>query len=157
VTIRGGWAWALVIALVLSVGLNLFGAGVAVSLMRVREAASGIVRDVAGLSARFPPELRRGMRRALFVEREALRDDLAALSEARAAMFEAMRAEPFDPAAVAAAMAEVRARTTALQARAQGAALEALREADAGTRALITPPERRGGGLLRRWRERALP
>ena len=102
-TIRGGWAWALVIALVLSVGLNLFGAGVAVSLMRVREAASGIDRDVASLRARFPPELRRGLRHALFAEREA------------------------------------------------------LREADAGTRALITPPERPGGGLPRRWRKRALP
>lgn len=139
-TIRGRWAIALLVALALSVGLNLFAAGVGVSLMRLREAAWGIDRGQGAVMARFPDEIRRGVGRGLIARRGALRDGLAALSEARAAMFEAMRAEPFDAARLSAAMAEVRARGADLQRMAHDAVAEAVADAEPEVRAAIRPP-----------------
>jgi hypothetical protein len=55
-------------------------------------------------------------------------------------MFEAMRAEPLDPDALARAMADVRAKTTALQAFFQSALAASLEDIPAGERRKIEPP-----------------
>ena len=55
-------------------------------------------------------------------------------------MFETMRAEPLDPDALARAMADVRAKTTALQAFFQSALAASLEETPAAERRKIEPP-----------------
>ena len=55
-------------------------------------------------------------------------------------MFALMRADPLDRGALDAAMAEVRARTSVLQALLQSALADALMETPAADRAEIQPP-----------------
>jgi hypothetical protein len=55
-------------------------------------------------------------------------------------MFEAMRADPFDPAALQAAYADLRARTGELQQIGQQIVADALAAAPADVRSRIRPP-----------------
>lgn len=102
---------ALVVALLVSVLLNLvalgfFGAVGSLVLLR-RE----IVREAV---ADYPPAVRRAFMMEVFENRRALREDFAALREARAALHAALTAETYDRAAVETAGAEVRRRADAV-------------------------------------------
>jgi len=148
-SLRGGWAWALVIVLILSVCLNLFMGAAAVSALSLRAAAGGIERSGGEIAERFPPAARWRIGRELLFGNRAFRQELRALGQARREMFAAMRADPFDEAALAARMVDVRARTAAVQEMSHAAMLRAVADLPAETRRQIIVPERGA-----RWRER---
>lgn len=139
-TIRGRWAIVLLSLLVLSIGLNLFGLGVVAARQAIERESPGILRIIAVIMAPFPPEVRRGLRGAVIAER---REFIAAAGELRAARqeaFEAMRAEPFDEAALTEAMVRVREKGIAIQELAQTQLIRVLAEAGPETRQKIKPP-----------------
>lgn len=74
----------------------------------------------------LPADLRPDYRAALAASGDDLREKLALLGTARAAMFRAAAARPPDRAAVEAAMAEVRRASTDLQTAAQAVLLRAI-------------------------------
>lgn len=99
------------------------------------------VETVAASAMRaYPPELRRDVLQRLLQDRAELRSAVGGWREARQRMFALMRADPLDRGTLDAAMAEVRARTGALQALLQSALADALAEAPAADRARIQPP-----------------
>lgn len=99
------------------------------------------VETVAASAMRaYPPELRRDVLHRLLQDRAALWSAIGGWREARQRMFALMRADPLDRGALDTAMAEVRARTAALQALLQSALAGALAEAPAADRAGIQPP-----------------
>ncbi len=99
------------------------------------------VETVAASAMRaYPPELRRDVLHRLLQDRAALRSAIGGWREARQRMFALIRADPLDRGALDTAMAEVRARTAALQAPLQSALAGALAEAPAADRAGIQPP-----------------
>jgi uncharacterized membrane protein len=63
----------------------------------------------------YPPDLRREIGRKLFQDRAELRAAGQQLRDARQRMFALIAPTPIDHDALAAAMADVRAKTTALQ------------------------------------------
>lgn len=140
--IRGRTATVLVTVLALSLALNFFGGGMLAAGYRLERALASFDRTIAAFAGRFPPEIRRAMAGDLVLRRDAGFRALDDLRAARREMFAAMRAEPFDAARLARAMAEVRAKTTALQALGQSALAKAVAAATAEQRARIAPPER---------------
>lgn len=133
----------LAIVLATSLCLNLFlgGAWLAGQWFEQR------VETAAAAMRGYPPELRRDVLRRLLQNRTELRSAVGGWREARQRMFALMRADPLDRGALDAAMAEVRARTGALQALLQSALADALAEAPTADRARIQPPTG-GFGLL---------
>jgi uncharacterized membrane protein len=125
----------LAVCLLVSVSLNLFAAGAFVAL-RSLERSFGL----GALMQTYPPSVRSEVRRKVLADRAAMRAVIGDLREARQRMFEAMRAEPLDPDALARAMADVRAKTTALQAFFQSALAASLEKAPASERKKIEPP-----------------
>jgi hypothetical protein len=86
-------------------------------------------RDAGGLRlgwSDLPAETRGAIRAELAGNRGALAALVSDLREARAEMFEAASARPYDRAAVVAAQARVRAATDALQAASQALMLNAF-------------------------------
>jgi uncharacterized membrane protein len=77
-----------------------------------RSRLAGQMRDVI---AQLPPEERRAVNSAFAQRRQQLRAERDGVLAARARARELMGAEPFDAAALAAALAELRAATTTLQ------------------------------------------
>jgi hypothetical protein len=71
-------------------------------------------------------------------------------NEARLRMFAAMRADPLDREALDRSMAEVRVKTTALQALLQSALADILAATPASERQKIEPPRRGLGQFLKR-------
>ena len=134
----------LAIALAASLCVNLFLGGAWLAgrwfERRVEATAASVLRA-------YPPELRRDVVLRLLQDRAELRAAVGGLREARQRMVAVMRADPLDRAALDAAMAEVRARTGALQALLQSALAASLAETPAGERAKILPPTV-GLGLL---------
>jgi hypothetical protein len=80
--------------------------------------------------------------RSLVRERPELRAALDDLQEARRRMFELMKAEPFDRAALDAAFADVRTKTEMLQARGQQLLGDAVEQASPAVRSEIEAPPR---------------
>jgi len=150
-TIRGGWAWAVVIALIVSVSLNLFVAAAVGTAIRMRDA--GGYGAQGAWAQQLPPEARWRLGRELLIGPGNVRGEMIALGEARRAMVEAMRAEPYDAAAVKAAMTEIRRLSGAIHRAAHGALLRTLGDLDAETRARIRMPDRQGR-FGQRWHER---
>ena len=140
-TIRGRAAFAFLTLLVLSLALNLFGLGVFVALSAFEREAPGIARVMAVIMAPFPQEVRRDLRRQVIEDRHTFIDAIGDLREARENMFAVMRAEPFDEAAVAAAMMRVREQGAVVQELAQTRLIRVLAEAGEETRQKIAPPE----------------
>ena len=99
----------LAVCLLVSVSLNLFAAGAFVAL-RSLDRSFGL----GALMQTYPPSVRREVRQRVLADRAAMRAVIADLREARQRMFDEMRAEPLDPDALTRAMADVRAKTTAL-------------------------------------------
>jgi uncharacterized membrane protein len=125
----------LAVCLVVSVSLNLFAAGAFVAL-RSLERSFGL----GALMQTYPPSVRREVREKVLADRLTLRAVIADLRDARQRMFAAMRADPLDREALARAMADVRAKTTALQAFFQSALAASLEETPAAERKKIEPP-----------------
>jgi uncharacterized membrane protein len=109
----------------LVVGASLLANAVVLGLLlrlgELRDIANGGSAGFAGL----PAGTRAEVREALGANREALAGPLAALGEARRAMFAAAAARPFDRAALDAAMAKVRDATLDLQEAAHAVMLDA--------------------------------
>lgn len=138
-TIRGPFAIALLVALGLSLAANLVVLGFAAS--RVGTLRMGGLDRVVALGLRgYPQEIRRAIAAEALAERGAFAKAIADFTAARQRAFEAMRAEPFDPAALAAAFAEMRARTTVLQELGQQAIGKAIAAAPPDEREKIKPP-----------------
>jgi uncharacterized membrane protein len=139
VTLRGPILAILGILLLLSLGINLVVAGFTLSRL-YGPRPSSIERVVAiGIRA-FPPELQKAIGEATRARRDEVRARFEQVKAARRQMFEAMRADPFDPAALDAAYADLRARTGELQQIGQQIVAGTLAEAPADVRSRIRPP-----------------
>lgn len=133
----------LAVCLLVSVSLNLFafGAFVALRSLSLGTAWGAIMQT-------YPASVRRDVRQRVVADRANLRAVITDLREARRRMFETMRADPLDRDALARGMADVRAKTMALQAYFQSALAETLAETPAAERKKIEPPGL-GLGLFR--------
>jgi uncharacterized membrane protein len=106
-----GWS----IALWLLLAVSLFGNAVAVGFtLRLAEVRDVLQGESAGMRD-LPPDLRSSIRQRVINARGEFREKLQALGEARGRMIAAAKAEPYDAAALEAAMADVRAATTEVQ------------------------------------------
>ncbi len=138
-TIRGPLAVIILAVAVLSLAANFVILGFAAG--RIGDLRGGAIERIVALGARgFPKEIRGAIVDKALAERSDLRAAFADVRAARQRMFEAMRAEPFDEAALETAFAEVRERTAALQALGQGIVGDAVAAAPAGARAEIKAP-----------------
>jgi uncharacterized membrane protein len=136
-TLHGRGAYLVCVALAISLLANVFAASFITG-----QWFSATRLEPAILAPRYPQAIRTAAREALRQNRAEVFPALARLRRARLAMFDAARAAEFDPAALEAAMAEVRSATTAVQAIAQGALARAIRGASPQDRAAIRRPER---------------
>jgi hypothetical protein len=135
-TIRGPFAVVILIVLFLSLAANFLILGFAAA--RIGDLRQGAIERIIAVGARgFPKEIRAAIIAKAAAERDPLRAAFADLRAARQRMFAAMRAEPFDAAALSAAFADVRAKTSALQALGQDILGEAVAAAPADARAEI--------------------
>lgn len=146
-TLSGRTGTLVVVALVLSVCLNVFVAGIVAG--RVTSGAGTPVRPNAGgglerFMATVPSEARPILRRAFGENRGGLQGMVAAVREARQEAAAVVAREPFDQAAFEAAMADVRDRSEDLQAAVHGIIGEALND--------LSPDLR--GEMAERWRGR---
>jgi uncharacterized membrane protein len=141
-TIRTPLAIFLAVLLVISLAANLLVLGFAAA--RYGQFRQGdVLERIIALGVRgFPAEIRREITASLARERPELRAALDDVQEARRHMFEVMKAEPFDRAALDAAFADVRAKTEALQERGQDLLGDAVEQAPSEARAKIEPPPR---------------
>jgi uncharacterized membrane protein len=140
VTLRGPALAVLGVVLLLSLGANLVVAGFAISRMYGPRPGGSIERIVAiGIRA-FPPELRKSISEATHARRDDFKARFDEVQAARRQMFEAMRADPFDPAALQAAYTNLRAKTSELQQIGQQIVADALAAAPAEVRSRIRPP-----------------
>ncbi len=124
--------------LVVSVCLNLFAAGAWVATRWHRH-------PLAMMMLSYPPSLRQDLRDRLLAAGPKLKAALFELREARQRMFAIMRADPLDKEALERAMADVRAKTTELQAMVQAVLAESLEKAPLSERQKIKQP---GFGFL---------
>jgi uncharacterized membrane protein len=139
-TIRGPLAIVLLVALVVSVAVNLSIAGFAFARFTGPRPGGEIERIVAiGIRA-FPPEIQKSIADASNARRDEMKAKLDAVQDARRAMFAAMRADPFDPAALNTAYADLRAKTADLQQIGQQIVADAVEHAPPDIRARIRPP-----------------
>jgi uncharacterized membrane protein len=145
VTIRGPLAITLFAALILSVAVNLAVAGFVVARLHDGPPPPGSeVERIVSMGTRgFPPEIQKAIADGAKAKRDEIRQRLDDVQAARRQMFEAMRADPFDAAALDAAYANLRDKTTVLQEAGQQIVAQAVAGAPADVRARIKPP--RGG------------
>lgn len=144
-TIRGPLAITLFAALILSVAVNLVVAGFVVARLHGGPPPPGSeVERIVSMGTRgFPPEIQKAIADGAIAKRAEIRQRLDDVQAARRQMFDAMRADPFDPAALDAAYANLRDKTEALQEAGQQIVAQAVANAPAEVRARIRPP--RGG------------
>ncbi len=139
-TVRGPLAVVLMVALLVSVAVNLTIAGFIFARVAGPRPGGEVERIVAiGIRA-FPPEIQKAIADGSKAKRDEMKARLDAVQDARRKMFDAMRANPFDPAALDAAYTELRARTADLQEVGQDIVADALAHAPADVRARIKPP-----------------
>jgi fructose-1,6-bisphosphatase/sedoheptulose 1,7-bisphosphatase-like protein len=139
--VRGRTAIILIVLLVVSLALNFFAGGVIVAGMRAQRVLAGFDRTRAAFMERLPAELQRAVAMDVVSQRERIFTALEELRRARGEMFAAMKAVPFDRARLDRAMAEVRAKTQALQSVGQAALAAAVAAATPETRAKIKAPD----------------
>ncbi len=139
-TVARPWAIALLAVLFLSLAANLVIAGFVVSRFGPPRPMSMIERIVAiGIRA-FPPPIQDAIEQGVRDRGPEMRERLDGVQDARMRMFDAMRADPFDAAALDAAFADLRARTTDVQEVGQEIVGQAVAAAPADVRARIRPP-----------------
>ena len=139
-TISRPWVIGLFAALFISLAVNFLIAGFAAARFHGGAPRGGpnfIERIVAiGIRA-FPPPIQADIRERTDAQREELRTLVDAVQDSRMRMLEAMRAEPFDPAALDAAFADLRSRVNTLQEAGQAIVGAAVAEAPADVRIKI--------------------
>ncbi|SHE96289.1 Uncharacterized membrane protein [Kaistia soli DSM 19436] len=158
-TLTGRTAIAVLAALVISLVVNFGLAGFLVARSVPQRDPPALAERLSALGPRvLPPELRTQAAAALKPDTPALRAAFRAVRDARQAVFAAMRADPYDRNAVAAALATLRDRLDTVNAIGQTAILDVLDQAPADLRAGIgaqdqgrgrhRPPDQRkpGGG-----------
>lgn len=130
-------------ALALSLCANLFFAGF--HLMPWKHGPYDRIDRLAAIAAvsNVPPEVDDILRAELEKERPQIRETFRAMRDSRRAARDAMRADPFDPAALDRAYIEMRARSDAFQTLVHATAARAIAQAPAAARAEIQ--DRRGG------------
>ena len=139
-TIRGPFAATLLGLLLVSLAANLVIAGFMVAHIAGPRPGGEIERIVSlGIRA-FPPEIGGDIMDQMRARRGEFRVRLDAVQAARQRMFEAMRADPFDRAALDAAFADVRSKTNDVQAIGQSIVADAIAQAPADVRQRIRPP-----------------
>ena len=149
-TIRGKWAITLLILFGISLSLNLFIVGFAVSRFH-GPARSGAIHHMLGAFAhRFPDEIRETLHDELAEIRPDMDREFREFRDARQQMFSLMRQENLDKVALEQSMADVRLQLNDVQAIGQAAVLRAIEASDAETRAEIG--ESGWGGWWRRGR-----
>ena len=145
-TLGGRSAKILLAALAVSLVVNFVGAGYLIAARFWHEPPPmGFTRAVLLAGRIYPPEIQDALKEALGKRPEALRRAFRAMREARRETFEAMRADPLDPARLAAALADERARTEELQEAGHAILAAAVAAAPADVRAEIRPMRGREG------------
>ena len=138
-TLRRPLAIALFAALILSFAVNLVIAGFIVSRFGPRP--GGEIERIVAIGIRaFPPEIQRAIADESQAKRDEMRARLDGVQEARRLMFEAMRADPFDPAALNVAYADLRTKTDDLVEAGQAIVADAVAKASPEVRSRIRPP-----------------
>lgn len=137
-TLRGSWAIGVLVALAVSLAVNFtLGGFVSARLLGPHPPPrSGGFSMMMGSDRAYPKEMRDALRRELFDD-PSLKEHIRALRTARTEMFAAMRADPYDPAALKAALDEIQANTTALQSAGHAALERIVAETPASVRAEI--------------------
>lgn len=139
-TVGKPWAIAILTVFFLSLAANLVIAGFSVARFAGPRPISVIERIVAiGIRA-FPPPIQDAIQTGARDRGQEVRGRLDAVQAARMRMFDAMRADRFDAAALDAAFADLRAQTTELQHVGQEIVAAAVANAPADVRARIRPP-----------------
>ena len=139
-TIRGPLLIVLAAVLLLSLAANLVVAGFTFARFAGPRPGGDIERIVAiGIRA-FPPEIRKAIVDGSKAKRDEMKSLVDSVKEARQRMFEAMRADPFDPAALETAYADLRQKTSVLQEAGQQIVLDAVANASPEVRSRIRPP-----------------
>jgi uncharacterized membrane protein len=137
-TIGKRWAIAIFALLFLSLGANLVVAGFSAARFARPHGPPNFIERIVAIGIRaFPPAIQRTIEQDTREQREELRVLVEAVQDSRMRMFEAMRADPFDAAALDAAFAELRGRTTELQKAGQEIVGHAVAEAPADVRGKI--------------------
>ena len=145
-TIRGPLAITLFAALILSVAINLVVAGFIAARWHGPPPPGSEVERIVSMGIRgFPPEIQKAIADGAAAKRDEIRQRLEDVQAARRQMFDAMRADPFDAAALDAAYGALRDKTVALQQAGQEIVAQAVAGAPATVRAQIRPP-REGPG-----------
>lgn len=121
--IKGRWAWALIIALILSLGANFFVAGFLANRAAFFRGFRG-PPPLANLLADFPPEMRREIGRKLWRESGEFRAAADAIGTKRRDIAEAFRAPEIDEARLRSHMRDIRDLTLRLLERAQDSLIE---------------------------------
>lgn len=116
-TIGKPWAIAIFAVLFLSLAANFVVAGFAAARFRgPPPGGPNFIERIVAIGIRaFPPPIQSAIQQRSEAERDQLRRLVEGVQDARMRMFEAMRADPFDAAALDAAFAEMRARVSELQ------------------------------------------
>jgi len=137
-TLGKRWAIAIFAVLFLSVAANLVIAGFAASRFGGPPRHPDLIERIVAIGIRaFPPAIRSGIQLRSEARREELRVLIDSVQDSRMRMVDAMRANPFDAAALEAAFADMRVRVTDLQAAGQIIVGEAVAAAPADARAQI--------------------
>ena len=115
-TITGKWAAALLVALFLSLGANLFLGGLfAGGALRSGGEQPRQARALAAFLRSLPEEARPVLRESFRARRPELRAKIMAVAEARGEVADLLAREDLDRARLDAAFVELRARTAAVQ------------------------------------------
>jgi hypothetical protein len=142
VTIRGPFAVVLLLLLFLSVAANLLIAGFVAARVTAPRTPADFERVVAASVRGLPQEIQRAVLEETRANRPELRAKLQDLEQAQQRMYQAMRAQPFDEAALNTALGDYRDKTTALQAAGQQILADAVAQAPPEVRRRIRPPQR---------------
>jgi uncharacterized membrane protein len=130
--------------LLLSVALNVFLAAVIVAHLAAhrprgpeRGPGGGMGPRIDRMAASLPAPDGEKLRAAFAARAESVRSATSAFRQSQAAVRQALRAEPFEPAALAAAMAESRMKRLALEQELQTVVATAVAEMSAEGRAKL--------------------
>ncbi len=127
----------LAILLILATIVATLSTGAAIFMVR----SPGLVFVASQAMQSYPAPVRRALRENYQQAVASFDDDVVAYQAALGRMFEAMAAEPFDRAALDAAMAETRNRLATVQARSHAVLADTIEAAEPAQRAEIRPPD----------------
>ena len=142
-TLRGPFAVVLLLLLFVSLAANFLVAGFVVARVNAPAGAAGttdVDRVVAAAVRGFPQEIQRTIADTTKANRPQLRNRLEAVQTARQNLYDAMRAQPFNRAALENAFDVYRASVAALQKVGEDVMTQAIAQAPPDVRRKIKPP-----------------